>query len=128
MSRTIIILLIVVCQVFGDLWLSRGMRQIGAINSVEIGSLITIAIKFLTNPWIWLGIAFLITTLILYLVALSRFDLSYVLPLTAFTYVLSTAMAMLILHEHVSAIRLLGTCIITAGAFVVGWDERKHHS
>jgi len=128
MSRTIIMLLIVVCQVFGDLWLSRGMRQIGAVNSVEIGLLITIAIKFLTNPWIWLGIAFLITTLILYLVALSRFDLSYVLPLTAFTYVLSTAMAVLILHEHVSAIRLLGTGIITAGAFVVGWDEQKHHS
>lgn len=125
MSRTIVILLHIVCQVFGDVWLSRGMREIGAINSIQIGALIAIAIQFLTSFWIWLGIAFLITSLILYLVALSRFDLSYVLPITAFTYVLSTALAVLILREHVSAVRLLGTCIITAGAFVVGWDEQR---
>lgn len=128
MSRTLVILLLIVCQVFGDIWLSRGMRQIGAVNSIEIGFLIAISIKFLTNPWIWLGIAFLISSLTLYLVALSRFDLSYVLPMTAFTYVLSTSLAVLILREHVSPIRLFGTCIITAGAFVVGWDEQKQNS
>lgn len=126
MNRTIVILLHIVCQVFGDVWLSRGMREIGAVNSVEIGAFVVIAVQFLTSPWIWLGIAFLISSLILYLVALSRFDLSYVLPITAFTYVLSTALAVLILREHVSPIRLLGTCIITAGAFVVGWDEQQH--
>ncbi|BAU14145.1 hypothetical protein LEP3755_46900 [Leptolyngbya sp. NIES-3755] len=125
MNRTIVILLHIVCQVFGDVWLSRGMRNIGAVNVIDLGSFIAIAIQFLTSPWIWLGIAFLITSLILYLVALSRFDLSYVLPITAFTYVLSTALAIFILREHVSAPRLFGTCIITAGAFVVGWDEQK---
>ncbi|MBD1824454.1 hypothetical protein H6F51_18455 [Cyanobacteria bacterium FACHB-DQ100] len=128
MNRTVIMLLLVICQVFGDLWISRGMREIGPINSVEIGALLMVAVKFLTSPWIWLGIAFLICSLLLYLAAMSRFDLSYVIPMTAFTYVLSTAMAILILREQVSAIRLLGTCVITAGAFVVGWDDRKHQS
>lgn len=127
MSRTIVILLHIVCQVFGDVWLSRGMREIGAVTSLTFAALITAAIQFLTSPWIWLGIAFLISSLILYLVALSRFDLSYVLPITAITYVLSTALAIFILREHVSVLRLFGTCIITAGAFVVGWDE-QHHS
>ncbi|MBE9009902.1 hypothetical protein IQ250_06750 [Pseudanabaenaceae cyanobacterium LEGE 13415] len=125
MNRTIVILLHIVCQVFGDVWLSRGMREIGAVNVPNLGAFVAIAIQFLTSPWIWLGIAFLISSLILYLVALSRFDLSYVLPITAITYVLSTALAILILREHVSALRLFGTCIITAGAFVVGWDEQQ---
>lgn len=127
MSRAVVMILLVICQVFGDLWISRGMREIGAV-SFEAGVLLTIATKFLTSPWIWLGISFLICSLLLYLAAMSRFDLSYVIPMTAFTYVLSTAMAILILREQVSMIRLLGTCIITAGAFVVGWDEQKHHS
>lgn len=127
MNRAVVIVFLVICQVFGDLWISRGMREIGPV-SLEAGVLLTIAIKFLTSPWIWLGIAFLICSLLSYLVAMSRFDLSYVMPMSAFTYVLSTAMAILILREQVSAIRLLGTCIITAGAFVVGWDEQKHHS
>lgn len=126
MSKPIAMLLLIVCQVFGDVWLSRGMRQIGAVSSLEFGLLMSTAIKLFSNPWIWLGIAFLISSLLLYLAVLSRFDLSYVLPMTAFTYVLSTAMAVVILHEQVSALRLFGTCIITAGAFVVGWDERKH--
>ncbi len=118
-------MMLVVCQVFGDVWLSRGMRQIGEINSVNFAALMAIALKVLLNPWIWLGIVFLISSLILYLAALSRFDLSYVMPISAFTYVLSTLMAVLILREHVSVIRLVGTCIITIGAFVVGWDEHS---
>ena len=125
MSKTITMLMLVVCQVFGDVWLSRGMRQVGEVNSLELMALLTIGFKILVNPWIWLGIAFLISSLILYLAALSRFDLSYVMPIAAFTYVFSALMAVVILREQVSVIRLIGTCIITTGAFVVGWDERR---
>jgi len=97
----------------------------GELNSLHPGLVLSFGIQVLTNPSILLGIICLIAALLLYLAAISRFDLSYVLPMMALSYVLSALFASLILHEQISPIRWLGTWIISGGVFLVALSERK---
>ncbi len=123
MSKYIILFLLVIFQVLGDVWLSRGMRQVGGVSMSNLTSLTTIGIQVLTNPWVVLGILFLIGALFLHLTAISRLDLSYVLPMGAFKYVLSAFCAWFILGESVSQTRWWGTALISSGVLLVALGE-----
>lgn len=123
MSKYVVLSLLVIFQVFGDVWLSRGMRQIGAVSVFNPAALLTIGVQVLTNFWIVLGIIFLLGALLLYLAAISRLDLSYVLPVTAFKYVLSACIAGWILGESISQLRWLGTALVSSGVLLVALGE-----
>jgi len=72
-----------------------------------------------------LGFFLLLAFFALYLAALSRLDLSYVLPMTASTYVLTALSAWLILGESVSPVRWAGTLAVTIGIVLVTDSERR---
>lgn len=120
--KYIVLSVLVALQVLGDVWLSRGMKQIGGSGS-NPAALVAIGLQVLTNPWIMLGVLFLIGSLLLYLAAISRLDLSYVLPMTALKYVLSAFCAWLILGESVSPIRWWGTACVSSGVLLVALSE-----
>ena len=101
------------------------MRRIGALDSLDPAVALAFGIEVLTNPSILLGIACLIAALLFYLVAISRFDLSYVMPMMASSYVLSALFAGLILHEQISLLRWLGTWTISGGVLLVAFSERN---
>ncbi len=123
MSKYVVLSLLVVFQVLGDVWLSRGMRQVGAVSVSNPADLLEIGLQVLTNPWIVLGIAFLLSALVLYLAAVSRLDLSYVLPMSAFKYVLSACFAGLILGESIPQLRWVGTALVSGGVLLVALGE-----
>jgi len=116
---------IVVLQVLGNVSLSRGMRLVGRVSLASPATLMAGGIHALTNPWILLGIAFLIAYFLCYLAALSRLELSYVLPMTSSNYVLTALLASWTLGETLSATRWLGTCMICGGILLVGLSQRK---
>jgi len=57
---------------------------------------------------------------------ISRFDLSYVLPINAFSYVANAILANLLLHEQISPIRWLSTFIIFFGVLFVGLSKQAN--
>ena len=124
MRKHFVLLLLVLFQVLGDVWLSRGMRQVSEVKTSNLANLLAIGLQVLTNPWIVLGVSFLIGALVLYLIALSRLDLSYVLPMTAAKFVLSALFAWLVLHESVSTIRWCGIGLISGGVLLVDLGEK----
>ena len=71
-------------------------------------------------PWVTLGICLLITWMISRMFLLSWADLSYVLPVTAFGYVLNALLGRLFLGEIVTPARWAGTLLIMAGVILVG--------
>jgi drug/metabolite transporter (DMT)-like permease len=95
----------------GDPLLSYGMKQVGAVNLSHPLSLILAVL----NPWVAIGIVFLLAFMACYLSALSWADLTYVLPATSIGYVLMVLIAKFALHEHVSLLRWLGVILISAG-------------
>jgi drug/metabolite transporter (DMT)-like permease len=95
----------------GDPLLSYGMKQVGAVDLSHPFSVILAVL----NPWVALGIVFLLAFMACYLSALSWADLTYVLPATSIGYVLMVLIAKFMLHEHVSVLRWLGVVLIAAG-------------
>ena len=94
----------------------------GTLDPVE---LFNIGLQVFTNPMIWQGILLLGLFFGLYLAALSWADLSFVLPVTAFSYAMNAFMAWRFIGEHVSITRWIGTLIICVGVAAVSRTEQR---
>ena len=95
----------------GDSLLSHGMKEVGRISLQNLGSVLTAVF----NPWVGLGIVFLLFFFISYTVALSWADLTYVLPASSLGYVLLAIIARFWLHEQITPLRWMGILLISAG-------------
>jgi len=120
-----ILVMLVISQVLGDIWLSRGMKTIGQVSSLTPIAVGRSVLDLLANPWIWLGVCTLIFALLLYLTAISRLDLSYVLPIRASGYVFNAILASFLLGEEICGTRWLATLIIASGVLIVSWSEQR---
>jgi drug/metabolite transporter (DMT)-like permease len=114
---------VTVCAAIGDSLLSRGMKEIGSISLHHLPAVILAV----ANPWVALGILFLLGFFASYMTALSWADLTYVLPATSLGYVLLALIAKFLLHEQISVTRWLGILLISAGVgFVTQGPELTH--
>jgi drug/metabolite transporter (DMT)-like permease len=107
--------IVVLSNVLGNSFLSRGMRGVGVLLSLSPLPYI----QALFNPWVALGATLLVLWLLSHMALLSWADLSYVLPVTAIGYVLVALSAKVFLHEHVSPWRWAGIALIVAGVTLV---------
>jgi drug/metabolite transporter (DMT)-like permease len=101
------------------------MKAIGEVSTLDPRELFQIGIQVFTSPWVWLGISLLAIFYLLYLIALSWADLSYVIPVSAFGYVLNAILAKTLLGEQVSLTRWIGTTIICFGVMIVSRTEQR---
>ena len=108
--------IVVLSNVLGNSFLSRGMRSVGELISLSPVPYI----RALFNPWVAVGVTLLILWLLSHMAMLSWADLSYVLPVTSIAYVLVAVVGRIFLHEHVSFTRWAGIALITAGVALVG--------
>ena len=107
----------------GDSLLSRGMKEVGSISISHISRLVLV----ITDPWVALGILFLLSFFTCYMVALSWADLTYVLPASSLGYVLLAFIAKYHLHEQITTGRWLGIALITLGVGLVAGGPHKTH-
>jgi drug/metabolite transporter (DMT)-like permease len=108
----------------GDSLLAHGMKQLGGVSLSHLPGILFAIL----NPWVALGILFLLGFFAAYMTALSWADLTYVLPATSLGYVLLALIARFVLHEQVSLTRWLGIGLIAAGVgFVTQGPELTHH-
>lgn len=131
MKTAAVLITAIVAQAFGDVCLTKGMK---AIASLEAGSssmsdwlsqVLHIAVQAFQSPMIWVGTLLLIVFFALFSAALSWADLSFVLPATAFGYVLNVAAGYYLLGESVSNTRWAGALIITLGVLFVSRSGQR---
>lgn len=118
-SRTqviVVVMVAVLCVSAGETLLAAGMRNVGRGNHEGVRFVLAAA-----SDWrVWLGTGLMAVFFGLYALALSWADLSFVLPLTAVSYILGAVFAQSFLGEHVTLTRWIGAAIIAAGVAVVG--------
>jgi len=115
-----VVMFAVICVSVGEGLLSMGMKRVGS------GSLSGFRFVFgaATNPLVVSGTLLMMVFFGLYALALSWADFSFVLPLTAASYLFGALFAHYVIHENVTPTRWLGTLIIMAGVVVVGLGEK----
>jgi len=107
----------------GDSLLSRGMKELGGVSLSHPQNLILAVL----NPWVILGIIFLLGFFSSYTTALSWADLTYVVPATSIGFVFIALIAKFLLHEQVTLLRWAGIVLITVGvSLVAGGPELTH--
>ena len=97
--------------------LSHGMKQTGSISLNHLQGVIFAVL----NPWVAIGIVLLLAFFATYMTALSWADLTFVLPATAFGYVIVALLAHFWLHEPISLERWAGIVLITLGVSFVAY-------
>jgi drug/metabolite transporter (DMT)-like permease len=119
-----IMLIAVVALAVGETLLSKGMKQVGRAG----GGWFAQSTAVTRNAWVGAGLILLVVHVGLYMLALSRADLSFVVPLTAASYPLAALLARFYLREEVGAARWVGTLLITAGVAFVAFSNTRTES
>ena len=123
LRKYLVLAAVTVFAAVGDSLLSRGMKDLGSVSPQHLSDVILAIL----NPWVALGIIFLLGFFAAYMTALSWADLTYVLPATSLGYVLLALIAKFLLHEDVTTTRWLGILLISAGVgFVTRGPELTH--
>lgn len=134
---TVVVMLVAVSAVtVGDLFMSTAMKRLGPLQihsaaawwegraplSAVLHDIYLLGWSIFTQAYVWIAIGFMLTFLILWMVALSWSELTFVMPLTALTYVFNAILVGPVLGESVSGLRWLGTLLIAGGVALVGAD------
>ena len=116
-----LLLLFVLLRPLGNLsmaWGTKHFPQVLSLNPV-------VYLRAMTDPFVALGIAMLILSLLTRLALLSLADLSFILPVTAVGYVLATLFGKVFLHEAVTGQQWMGTVLIFMGTGLVGTTSQN---
>ena len=124
LQQYLILIAVMLTASVGDSLLSQGMAQMGAVDLHHLGKLW----HALFNPYVDVGILLLIGFFASYMTALSWADLTFVMPATAFGYVVVALLARFWRHEQLSPYRWAGiVLIVCAVGFVANGPSRTEH-
>ncbi len=126
MTKLLLVLIVaLVFEAVGVVYLSRGLKQIGEPAQVTPREVLRLVGRGATNGSILFGVLLeaMFFGALLYL--LSQRDVSLIWPLTALGFVITGLAARFILHEQISAARWAGIALIVAGAAIISWSEKS---
>lgn len=119
MNRYIpLILTGVLLNAAAQITLKLGMKAIGEFD-FTIGNIIPIAFKASTNLFIALGIGCYVISVIVWLMVLSRVEVTYAYPILSVGYIVTAVAGTLFLGEAMTPVRWAGIVVICAGVFLI---------
>ena len=125
---TMKIFLLIVLNDLGDtlaqLLMKKGLTHTG-VGSIHLGNIAEFAVKNGSSPLVWLGIFVLLLNFFVWIVILSRVDLSIAMPVGSTSYIFVPIAAMLFLNEHVSILRWAGIILIAFGIHFVSQSSKS---
>lgn len=120
MIKTVVLVLIAgLLGGAGHVLLAKGMKTIGDLTEAPASLVGGMVGRTLSNPWVLVGVALQAGFFFMYLTLLSRADVSKILPMTAFDYIVVALLAQLFLAEPVTPARWSGIGFIVLGVFLV---------
>jgi multidrug transporter EmrE-like cation transporter len=98
--------------------LKEGMRSIGTF-AFSLKNIVPIGIKVGLNPFILMGIGFYGVSVIVWLMVLSRVDVSYAYPMLSVGYIVAALAGKFFFGEPVDLVRWAGIFTICIGVFMI---------
>lgn len=104
----------------GQLVLKAGMNSLGGVQ-LSVDTLL----KMATNPLLIVGIAIFGISTLLWLLALSKADLSFAYPFLSLIYIAVLFGGAVLFKEAITLPRVLGFAVIVTGVWIVARSEKK---
>ena len=88
-------------------------------NNANIIDKFTFAFSMLFNPWIMLSIVFTLLSGLSWMIAMTKFDISYAYPFTILGFIAVMILSHFLFNENLNVYKIAGTFIIILGILVV---------
>jgi drug/metabolite transporter (DMT)-like permease len=115
----ILIFLVVVLGTLGEIAVARAMRVVGEVHDFRPAAIARVIWRAVRVPWMWLGILLMALAFFSLLGALSRENVSFVVPVTALNYLVGSLGGQFLLGEQVSRRRWGGVLLVCVGVTLV---------
>jgi multidrug transporter EmrE-like cation transporter len=115
--QLILIVISVLIVDFGQLLLKKGLLVVGDLNFT--GNLFGSFVTVFTNWIVLLGLVLLVSSSLVWLVVLSKSQLSYAYPILSLGYVFVSVMSWWFFDESLSLMRMFGLGIIVLGVYLM---------
>ena len=113
-----LILLGVLLNAGAQLMLKAGMTQIGHFE-FSMANMMPIGLKVMGNPPIINGLCMYVMSVVVWLLVLSRVQVSFAYPMLSIGYVVNALAANYFFGEPLTSMRMLGIFIIISGVYLV---------
>ncbi len=105
--------------VAGQLLLKTGMNAIGPITGDDARNIMSTISRVIANPQVLFGLVLYFISAAVWLVVLSRVDLSFAYPLLGSSYVVVLCASWFLFNEPVTAVRISGALLISLGVVLI---------
>jgi len=113
-----LIILGVLLNAFAQILLKAGMGQIGHFE-FSLANALPIGLKVMANPPIITGLFMYVVSVAVWLLVLSRVQVSFAYPMLSIGYVVNAFAAYYLFGEPLTSMRMLGIFVIIAGVYLV---------
>lgn len=116
----LVLLLAVGMTTAGEMLLKAGLNRMGEAFSFRWD----ILWRTFTDWMVLFGFALIFGAAVLWLVVISRVNLSLAYPMLALGYVITVVASWMVLHEPLTWQKLAGSLVICVGVALVGWSGK----
>jgi drug/metabolite transporter (DMT)-like permease len=117
---TVLLLIVLICgSTGGEIAITQGAKKTGEPVRLRPMAVLRFLGRAVCNGWFWLGIPLMAASFFALLILFSWHPLSFVIPISALSYVVGALGAKYILKEEVNAARWAGVILVCAGVALV---------
>lgn len=118
MSYLPLILLGVLLNAGAQLALKEGMRRVGYFEFAWANA-VPVCWQVATNPFVACGISLYVLSVVVWLLVLSRVEVSFAYPLLSVGYIVNAVAAYYLFAEDLSLTRVSGILVVVAGVYLI---------
>jgi len=108
----------VMLNAVAQLALKAGVRGIGPI-ALNVNQVVPVGLRMMSEPYLWIGLGCYVISVVVWILALSRVDVSIAYPMLSLGYVVNAIAAWWLFGEVMSPTRVAGIGIIIVGVYVL---------
>lgn len=108
----------VLLNALAQLTLKQGMRSIGHFD-FSLHTLLGMTMTIGLNPFVLIGLACYVVSVVIWLLVLSRVEVSYAYPLLSVGYIVTALAGWLLFSESITIARWAGIAVICFGVWLI---------
>ncbi len=108
----------VLLNAIAQLALKASVNETGVIN-LDIQSLLSSAGNLATNLWLWTGLICYAISVVVWILALSRVDVSIAYPMLSIGYIVNAVAASQLFNEPLGIGKVIGIGVIILGVYIL---------
>lgn len=114
----LMILSVSLVNAFAQLFIRKAMTKYSDYH-FEIEQLYSLLLSLITNSYLILGIVCYVLGMIIWMIILSKFEVSLVYPMVSISYIFTALLAYFAFNEPLTLNKIVGILVICLGVYIV---------